>query len=817
MKKKTIDLSRLLLVCMFAFMMGILLFPQTASAADKSDIYWAVTTGDLVISDQEVHGTTENSFPADSVFDENSAPWGKSIETVKIQGAPAPLHTDYWFSGCDNLKTVNFNGLDLSECVSMKGMLNGCKALQILAIYPGGGNISDDNKAVFPTLMYRLDSEKGGEYKEGALVPDYIPSDAGLNIYVINWSDLSGNVRALVKVLRNMNALSFIENPDELQDVTENAQSGYNLLSEEMKEYVPAEALAALKNAGGDELPYQIKVKWSSIDGVNLVEPFTFPIPKSGITVRDFLRNQQKELAEHFKKDGYTMFLRENYWDYAIGFNPMTDYDDVVVFQYQRYPNNIPDMSQKITDFTVFYFYSYKSVGEIELTVDPLLCGTAIDGYYSTNLKVSGENADKINDTGRPITGNWTRSPEPYDYINDTVKGGQNYYIHSGFNAVFGYCVSGMDLRINGAEVIQSEENTLYKRFIAESTADHVWDAGKVTKEATTEEEGIMTYTCTKCDEIKTEPIPKLDPENVAARENLEKAIEDARKITKDNYTDESFKELQDAIAEAEVLAADPNATTEQLNAAADKIKQAKDNLKEKNTEPVPGSDPNQMGADGTAVGPGASAAAAEKAITNMVSDSDPQGTVFGKLALKSPKQTKTSIDLSWNMVPGASSYVIYGNRCGKGIKPVKLAVVNSNKQTVSTIASQKVIKGTYYKFIAVALDKNNNVVSTSKVIHVATKGGKVGNHKKVTVSKSVIKKAKKLKKGKTLKLKAKAVPQSKKLKVKKHRAVLYESSNINIATVSKKGVVKAKSKGTCYVYAYAQNGVFKKIKVTVK
>ena len=374
-----------------------------------------------------------------------------------------------------------------------------------------------------------------------------------------------------------------------------------------------------------------------------------------------------------------------------------------------------------------------------------------------------------------------------------------------------------MDLRINGAEVIQSEENTLYKRFIAESTAEHVWDAGKVTKEATTEEEGIMTYTCTKCDEIKTEPIPKLDPENVAARENLEKAIEDASKITKDNYTDESFKALQDAIAEAKILAADPDATTEQLNAAADKIKQAKDNLKEKNTEPVPGSDPNQMGADGTAVGPGASAAAAEKAITNMVSDSDPQGTVFGKLALKSPKQTKTSIDLSWNMVPGASSYVIYGNRCGKGIKPVKLAVVNSNKQTVSTIASQKVIKGTYYKFIAVALDKNNNVVSTSKVIHVATKGGKVGNHKKVTVSKSVIKKAKKLKKGKTLKLKAKAVPQSKKLKVKKHRAVLYESSNINIATVSKKGVVKAKSKGTCYVYAYAQNGVFKKIKVTVK
>ena len=29
--------------------------------------------------------------------------------------------------------------------------------------------------------------------------------------------------------------------------------------------------------------------------------------------------------------------------------------------------------------------------------------------------------------------------------------------------------------------------------------------------------------------------------------------------------------------------------------------------------------------------------------------------------------------------------------------------------------------------------------------------------------------------------------------------------------------IIKAKNKGTCYIYAYAQNGVFKKIKVTVK
>ena len=57
----------------------------------------------------------------------------------------------------------------------------------------------------------------------------------------------------------------------------------------------------------------------------------------------------------------------------------------------------------------------------------------------------------------------------------------------------------------------------------------------------------------------------------------------------------------------------------------------------------------------------------------------------------------------------------------------------------------------------------------------------------------------------------------AKKLKVKKHRAIAYESSDKNIATVSKKGVIKARGKGTCKVFVYTQNGVSKAIKVTVK
>ncbi len=73
------------------------------------------------------------------------------------------------------------------------------------------------------------------------------------------------------------------------------------------------------------------------------------------------------------------------------------------------------------------------------------------------------------------------------------------------------------------------------------------------------------------------------------------------------------------------------------------------------------------------------------------------------------------------------------------------------------------------------ALDKNNCVVSTSKVT------------------------------------------KAKKSKIKKHRVLSYESRDPGVATVTAKGVIKGKKKGNTTVYVYAQNGCYKAVKVTVK
>jgi uncharacterized protein YjdB len=90
----------------------------------------------------------------------------------------------------------------------------------------------------------------------------------------------------------------------------------------------------------------------------------------------------------------------------------------------------------------------------------------------------------------------------------------------------------------------------------------------------------------------------------------------------------------------------------------------------------------------------------------------------------------------------------------------------------------------------------------------------KYSNTKSIQLNKTKVT----LKAGKTFKLKAKesAEGQTSK-KVKHHRSLSYESSDKSVATVSAKGVIKAIKKGKCTIYVYAQNGVCKKVNVTVK
>ena len=202
-----------------------------------------------------------------------------------------------------------------------------------------------------------------------------------------------------------------------------------------------------------------------------------------------------------------------------------------------------------------------------------------------------------------------------------------------------------------------------------------------------------------------------------------------------------------------------------------------------------------------------------EKVMTGapVKGDGDYKGSNFGLLKAQTTKLTKNSVTVKWNKVKNADGYIVYGAKCGAKSKYKVLKVV-SGKTTSYT--QKKLKKGTYYKYNIVAFKNINGAKVTtavSKKIHATTLGGKYGVAKAVKVNKTKAT----IKKGKTFKIKASEIKKDK--KIRRHRAICYESSNTAVATVNAKGKVKGVKKGKCTIYVYAQNGVYKTVKVTVK
>ena len=196
--------------------------------------------------------------------------------------------------------------------------------------------------------------------------------------------------------------------------------------------------------------------------------------------------------------------------------------------------------------------------------------------------------------------------------------------------------------------------------------------------------------------------------------------------------------------------------------------------------------------------------------------------TGFGRLKARSVKQTKTSVTLQWNRIKGADGYLIYGNLCnanGKEYKYKKLATITSGK--TQTWTQKELKKGTFYKYVVKAyklVDGKKVVTDVSTSVHAVTQGGAYGIAKSVSVTKIGNKKNTleiTLKKGQKAQITAKEVKKDN--KIKHHRNLCYESSNTKVPTVTSKGLIQAKGKGTCTIWVYAQNGVYKELTVTVK
>ena len=352
----------------------------------------------------------------------------------------------------------------------------------------------------------------------------------------------------------------------------------------------------------------------------------------------------------------------------------------------------------------------------------------------------------------------------------------------------------------------------------------HKWGEGQVTKVATCTTKGEKTISCSRCSAAKTEEIPAAGHKwNKTASTDVKATCTKAGKKSIHCSVCGAVKAGYSGTIPAKGHSWDKGVITRTATTDREGEKtytcsscglKKKESLPKKKPAVSAGKKtPDAANGSDHYVPKGTpSVKKEEKAITVVSDNKEPKNSVFGKLMARAVKSTRTSNKLKWRRVSGANGYIIYGNRCGKRYKYKKLAVVKT-----ATWTHKKLKKGTYYKYIVAAYRNTKEgqyVIAVSKSIHVITKGSKkytVAKRLKLNKTKVV------LKKGKTFKLKAKEVPLVKKRKIQHHRRVAFESGNKNVATVTAKGKIRAKAKGTCKIYVYAENGLYKKVTVKVK
>lgn len=284
---------------------------------------------------------------------------------------------------------------------------------------------------------------------------------------------------------------------------------------------------------------------------------------------------------------------------------------------------------------------------------------------------------------------------------------------------------------------------------------------------------GYQDYTF-EFDATATNIVTPTDPSTIDTTA-LKAALEKVKALNKDDYTEESWKKVEDEATETQEMlekieAAIKDKTTVAFSQAAvdeqvnEHLTAAINGLvkKEKPVEPVvtpdvkPTVTPSKNETKPTAtptpvVEPGITAKVSQIYVGKKATIKVTKTKVTGKVTFKSSNKKVATVN---------SKGVITGKKAGKAVITVKV--------------------GKYTKKLTVKVKKPSFKLVTSSV---------------------------KLKKGKKTTIRVKAAPVSK---------VTYKTSNKKVATVNSKGVVTAKKKGTAKITVKC-NGITRTFKVTVK
>ena len=202
-----------------------------------------------------------------------------------------------------------------------------------------------------------------------------------------------------------------------------------------------------------------------------------------------------------------------------------------------------------------------------------------------------------------------------------------------------------------------------------------------------------------------------------------------------------------------------------------------------------------------------------EKAEPTVKPTAKPDYTLLAQMTVAG--SSKTALRVKWQKVKGAEGYDVYFARCGKDYGSKAKASVSGCSVRFTKLKKRVEYKA-YVKAWKKVKGKKTYIGEASPEVHAITGGydAKNCNTKSVKLNKGSLSLS--VGKSKTLKATVKGVKSGK--KVLEHvRKVRYYSSNANVATVNRNGKVKAVGKGSCTIWAIANNGVRTSVKVTVK
>ena len=284
---------------------------------------------------------------------------------------------------------------------------------------------------------------------------------------------------------------------------------------------------------------------------------------------------------------------------------------------------------------------------------------------------------------------------------------------------------------------------------------------------------GYQDYTF-EFDATATNIVTPTDPSTIDTTA-LKAALEKVKALNKDDYTEESWKKVEDEATETQEMLEEIEAAIKDKTTVAFSQVAVDEQVNEHLTAAING------------------LVKKEKPVEPVVTP-DVKPTVTPSKNETKPTATPTPV-----VKPGITakvSQVYVGKKATIKVTKTKVTgkvTFKSSNKKVATVNSKGVITG----------KKAGKAVITVKV-------GKYTKKLTVKVKKpsfKLVKSSVKLKKGKKTTIRVKAAPVSK---------VTYKTSNKKVATVNSKGVVTAKKKGTAKITVKC-NGITRTFKVTVK